>query len=313
MQCGSAQHSLTCIAPARPPIHQKPRCLPPPEGVPGGQGGDAEEKQAGPTKAPLVDARNPAVGESAGIRSPGTASSGPSSPRHGVSPPSHEASSVASGGGGARREVAISGPELLSELECLERAAALLQRANLVACEFNQAAESAHRLVSAGLEAASADPPGRADPRKTAAFEAADDLILMAQRKALERMRKVLALRKQVCELARDSRGGGSSPRPRDPLRVPSSPGAPSPSFSDPWRGCSWSAPLAASRPGPASLPPEGEPLASARPIECPAPVPLFGGIGPQMSVWQGVPPPVDGSGLACAAPSWAPQTPRKL
>ena len=23
VQCGSAQHSLTCIAPARPPIHQK--------------------------------------------------------------------------------------------------------------------------------------------------------------------------------------------------------------------------------------------------------------------------------------------------
>lgn len=216
-------------------------------------------------------------------------------------------------GGGGGREVVISGLELLSEIECLERAAALLQRANAVACEFNQAAESAHLLVSAGLEAASADPPGRADTRKAAAFEAADDLILMAQRKALERMRKVLALRKQVCELARDSRAGGSSPRPRGPPRVPSSPGAPSPGVSDLWRGCPWSAPLAASRPGPASLPPEGEPLAPARPIECPAPVPLFGGFGPQASVWQGVPPPVDGSGLACSVPSWAPQTPRKL
>ena len=231
-------------------------------------------------------------------------------------PPRQEASSAASARGGAWREAAGfalaggggSGPEPLSELECLERASALLQQANALAYEFSEAEESAHRLVSASLEAASADPPGRADPRKAAAFKAADDLTLVAQRKALERIRKVLALRKQVCELARGSGGGGGS------SRAPGPPRAPSPGASADWRRrAPWGAPRVASAPGPADRPPEGEPLKPGRPMERPAPVPLFGGLGPQASVWQGVPPPVDGGGLACAAPSWAPQTPRKL
>ena len=167
--------------------------------------------------------------------------------------------------------------EGLGEIECLERAARLLRRANDAASELERGIDAAHGQVSACVESLTPDPPGCADPLKAAALEAAEDLVHTSQRKALERMRKVLALRKQLCNLARDTAAGGV------------------PGGSPPCWGCAMD---------PHGLPGSGLPRAS--------PVPLFGGIGPGVPVWSGAPPPVDGGGQSPRHPSWAPVTPRK-
>merc|ERR1712147_86545 len=145
--------------------------------------------------------------------------------------------------------------EGLGEIECLERAARLLRRANDAASELERGIDAAHGQVSACVESLTPDPPGCADPLK-----AAEDLVHTSQRKALERMRKVLALRKQLCNLARDTAAGGV------------------PGGSPPCWGCAMD---------PHGLPGSGLPRAS--------PVPLFGGIGPGVPGWSGAPRPVDG------------------